>query len=102
MNELIEKCSEEYDYIIFDTPPVNIVSDAILFADKINGYIMATRADYSNINALSDAIDSIRNVGGEVFGVVLSAVNPKNSGGSYRYKSYKNKGYYSTYNNNND
>ena len=101
MNELIEKCSNEYDFIIFDTPPVNVVSDAILFADKINGYIMAARADYSNINALADAIDSIRNVGGEVFGVVLSSVNPKNSGGSYRYKSYRNKGYYSSGNDNN-
>lgn len=100
MNELIEKCSEEYDFIIFDTPPVNVVSDAILFADKINGYIMAARADYSNINALSAAVDAIKNVGGEVFGVVLSSVNPKNSGGSYRYKSYKNKGYYSPFESN--
>lgn len=97
MNELIEKCSAEYDFIIFDTPPVNVVSDAILFADKINGYIMATRAEYSNINALSAAIDSIRNVGGEVFGVVLTSVNPKNSGHSYRYNSYKNNVYSSKF-----
>lgn len=95
MNELIEKCSEQYDFIIFDTPPVNVVSDAILFADKINGYIMATRADYSNINALSEAVDSIRKVGGEVLGAVICNVNPKNIGGTYKYKSYKNRGYYS-------
>ena len=99
MNELIDRCSEEYDFIIFDTPPVNVVSDALLFADKINGYIMATRAGYSNINALIDAIDSIQNVGGEVYGVVLSSVNPKNSGGAYKYKSYKNKGYFSPFHN---
>ena len=97
MSELIEKCSQEYDFVIFDTPPVNVVSDAILFADKINGYIMATRAGYSNVNALSDAIDSIRNVGGEVFGVVLTSVNPKNSGSAYRYKAYKDKGYFSPF-----
>ncbi len=97
MQELIEKCSEQFDFIIFDTPPVNVVSDAILFADKINGYIMAARADYSNINSLSEAVESIRNVGGEVLGAVLCNVNPKNVGGSYKYKSYKNRGYYSSY-----
>lgn len=98
MDELIRKCEENYDYIIIDTPPVTVVSDALLFAHKINGYIMATRADYSNVNSLSDAVDAIKNVGGEIFGIVLSSVNPKNSRGSYGYKSYR-KGYYSSYSN---
>lgn len=93
MVELLDKCSEMYDYIILDTPPVAVVSDAVLLSDKINGYIMAARADYSNIKSLSEAVENVKNLGGEVFGVVLSSVNPKNSGGSY--KSYKNSGYYS-------
>ncbi|MBQ8690165.1 MAG: CpsD/CapB family tyrosine-protein kinase [Clostridia bacterium] len=95
MDELLNKCSEQYDYIILDTPPVTVVSDAVLLADRINGYIMAARADYSNINSLSDAVSIVQNVGGEVFGVVLSSVNPKNARGSYTYKTYKNSGYYS-------
>lgn len=94
MSDLLDKCSEMFDYIILDTPPVTVVSDAVLLADKINGYIMASRADYSNINSLSEAIGIVKNVGGEVFGVVLSSVNPKNSGGAY--KTYRNSGYYST------
>ena len=96
MDELLRICEERFDYIIIDTPPVTVVSDALLFADKINGYILATRADYSNVNSLSDAVDAIKNVGGEIFGIVLSSVNPKNAKGSYGYKSYK-KGYYSHY-----
>lgn len=94
MNDLLERCSDMFDYIIFDTPPVTVVSDAVLLADKINGYIMVSRADYSNINSLSEAVEIVRNVGGEVLGVVLSSVNPKNTGGAY--KTYKNSGYYST------
>ena len=93
MVELLDKCSEMFDYIILDTPPVAVVSDAVLLSDKINGYIMTARADYSNIKSLSLAVDNITKLGGEVFGVVLSSVNPKNSGGSYN--SYKNSGYYS-------
>ena len=94
MSDLLDKCSEQFDYIILDTPPVTVVSDAVLLADKINGYIMASRSDYSNINSLSEAVEIVKNVGGEVFGVVLSSVNPKYASGAYR--TYKNSGYYST------
>lgn len=99
MAELIKMCEENYDYIIFDTPPVNIVSDAVLLVNHINGYIITTRADYSNINDLSDAIDSIEAVEGTIFGIVLSAINPKNSRyGRYgKYGKYKNYSGYSEY-----
>lgn len=92
MNELIATCSEQFDYIIIDTPPVGVVSDAVLLADKINGYIMASRADYSNVNELSSAIDALTDVGAEVYGVVLSSVNLK-SLGTYG-KSYQKSGYH--------
>lgn len=93
MAEFLETCSESYDYIILDTPPVTVVSDAVLLSDKVNGYVMAARADYSNVNALSEAIETVKNVGGEVFGVVLSSVNPKKSKSKYGYKSYNNSYY---------
>lgn len=93
MAEFLENCSESYDYIILDTPPVTVVSDAVLLSDKVNGYVMAARADYSNVNALSEAIETVKNVGGEVFGVVLSSVNPKKSKSKYGYKSYNNSYY---------
>ncbi len=86
MTKLIEELSEVYDYIIIDTPPVNIVTDALLMLDKVNGYILSSRVNYSNVNALNTAIESIKNVGGEVFGVVLTDANFKNYGKSkYKY-----------------
>ena len=86
MSELLDELSEKYDYIIIDTPPVNIVTDALLILDKVNGYILSSRANYSNINALNSAIESIKSVGGEVFGVVLTEVNTKNfSKSKYKY-----------------
>ena len=84
MSELLNKFSQEYDYVIFDTPPVSLVSDALVIADKINGYIISTRADYSDVNSLSHAVDLIQNVNGEIFGIVLTAENPKFSAKSSR------------------
>ena len=74
MARLFETLSEKYDYIIIDTPPVNMVTDALLILDKVNGYILSARANYSTINSLVSATNTIKNVGGEIFGVVLTSV----------------------------
>ena len=96
MLELLDKVSEEYDYVIFDTPPVTLVSDALVIADKINGYIISTRSDYSDINSVSQAVELVQNVNGEIFGIVLTAVNPKsNAKYSRSYRSSSNY-YYKT------
>lgn len=84
---LMDELEDKYDYIIIDTPPVNIVTDALLVLDKVNGYILSSRANYSNINALNTAIEAIRGVGGDIFGVVLTDANSKNLVKSkYKYK----------------
>ena len=88
MVELFEKCEAEYDYIIIDTPPVNVVSDATLLVNRVNGYLIATRADYSNVNALGNVLETLNKLGAEVFGVVLSDVNPKKSSAYGRYHKY--------------
>ncbi len=94
MDELLNMLSEEYDYIIFDTPPVSVVSDALVLADKIHGYILSTRAEYSTTNHLSDAVETIQNVNGQILGIVVTAVNPKASDDSKNY--YRNSNYYNT------
>lgn len=97
MTELIKSCEEEYDYIIIDTPPVNVVSDATLLVGRINGYILSTRANYSNINTLSAAEKTLNSVGAQVFGVVLMGVNPKRHGGCGKYSKYGKYGRYGNY-----
>ena len=90
MKKLIDIAEKTYDYVIIDTPPVGIVTDALLLTSCINGYIIATRADYSNVNALSDTVELIQRVDGNIYGIVLSAIDPKKAKGSfsYKYRSY--------------
>ena len=99
MRELVSWAEEKYDYIIFDTPPVNVVSDALLLNDCINGYLIAVRADYSDVNALSHSLDALEKIGATVFGAVLSSVEPKNTKGYYH---SHNKYGYDSYSNNAD
>ena len=86
---LFDELSKEYDYLIIDTSPAGIVSDALLLANKINGYIISSKANYSNINSMSQTIESIKKVGGNIFGVVLTAVNLKSPGVSNKNYPYR-------------
>ena len=97
MSEFIKECEENYDYIIFDTPPVTVVTDAVLLVKHVNGYLVATRADYSNVNDLSDALDTLGKVEGQVLGIVLTDVEPKKGGKRFMQSKYGSYGdYYET------
>ncbi len=43
MSMLIEKMHSYYDYILLDTPPVNVVTDAIVIAQKCSGMMIIAR-----------------------------------------------------------
>ena len=88
MRDLITLCEQDYDYVIIDTPPVGIVSDATLLCDYVDGYILSTRADYSDIKSISEAVDALQHVGATVFGTVLCNVKFK-TGRHGRYGKYK-------------
>ncbi len=93
MAELIRLCEQQFDYIIIDTPPVNIVTDALLLNEVVNGYVISTMADYSNVNHVSECVEALERIGAEIYGVVLSSL--KMSSGSAGYSRYNSK--YSKY-----
>ena len=97
METLIEYCNNEYDYVIIDTPPVNIVSDAIMLSDYVNGYILVCRADYSDVNSLADAMDNLTRAGAKIFGTLLSSYNAKSTKKYGRYGRYGKYGRYGRY-----
>ena len=72
MQKLIDACSNEFDYIIIDTPPVTVVADAVLYNSYVNGYIIASRSEYSMVPRTQECIDALEQVGAEIYGIVLS------------------------------
>ncbi len=77
MRQFIDSCTECYDYIIIDTPPVGTVADAQIVSSFVDGYILVARSGDTSRVELSEAIDALRSVGGNVCGVVLNAVSRK-------------------------
>ena len=76
MHTLLEKCSGIYDYIIVDTPPVNVVTDAAVLSGEVDGYLLNVRAGCSNMDDLRQTVRTLEQVDARILGVILENVDP--------------------------
>ena len=83
MRALISSWREDYDFVIFDMPPVCEVIDGSAVADAIDGYAITVRCNFSDTGEVKRAVDFIEGVGGKIFGFVLNDNNPKSGKKSY-------------------
>lgn len=91
MNVLLQELSKHYDYVILDTPPINIVTDALTLINRIAGILLVAKQGHSTYDALGEALDAIKMAEGSVLGVVVNnmAVAGGKYGGKYGKYSYK-------------
>lgn len=99
MENLLAQFKEIFDYVIFDLPPVNIVSDAISISSLISGMIVVIREEYTEKKELERCFRQLKLSNANVLGCVLNGAKPDSrSYGKYRrYRYYKNYKYYSHY-----
>lgn len=74
MQELIEQMSMEYDYILVDTPPVNVVSDTCVVANLLDGVLLLARQGSSRKDGVSQAVQKLQLTGAKLLGFVLNGV----------------------------
>lgn len=87
MKNLIDELREEYEIIIVDLPPVNIVSDALVVSPYLDGMVVVVRENYSDIRSLDACINQLGLAGVKLLGLIMTV--SENSGvgyGKYRYK----------------
>lgn len=77
MRSLLTRVREEYDLVIVDTPPVNIITDAAVLAAHADGVVIVVRVGKTEGGALSYAVEQLRNVRATVLGVVLNDIDLK-------------------------
>lgn len=71
MHELVTELSREY-FVIIDAPPVLAVTDAQLLARHTDGAIIVAVPGRTRVEGISRAVESIRAVGGTVYGAVMN------------------------------
>ncbi len=90
MRWLIARLEERYDAIIFDTPPLTLVTDAAILASRAHTVLLVARANQTEEGAVHFAIEQLRNVGAPVRGTILNDVDYRRDGygGKYNYNAY--------------
>ena len=74
MQELIESSTEKYDYILVDTPPVNVVTDACVIANLLDGVMLLAWQNRSKKDALRQAVSNLQLTGANILGYILNGV----------------------------
>lgn len=98
LRELLAEWKQTYDVIFFDFPPMGVVSDAVVLADEITGYVFAILSGKDHAKNVTATIDAMEQVGAKILGTVLNDYDLKASGYySYRYKyNYKYRSKYAS------
>ena len=82
---VIEELKNQFDYLVIDTAPVLMVSDTLLMARQVDGVVLSTLLDVSQIALVSETATRLKTVGVNLLGVVVNGV--KRSAYSSNYQS---------------
>ena len=95
MDTLLEYVKNYFDYVVIDTPPINVVTDAAILAEKITGYVYVVQGGKNQYTDVQYGLDTLEQMNGRVVGMVLNDVTGRSEQKySYRSRTY---GYYKGY-----
>jgi len=89
MRQLIEELKSRFDFIIFDTPPVLTVADAIVLGPMTDGVVLVIQAGKVRKRPIQRATELLHN--SKILGFVLNRGDLVLSHYGYR---YYDRGYY--------
>ena len=105
MKRLVEQLRTAYDYIILDSPPVNMVTDAVVLAPESDGVLFLVRANHSERGGIIHAVEQLEYAKAKILGFVLNDVDMEKTHYGYkkygygRYRRYGRYGYSGGYSN---
>ena len=88
MLDLIERVSEEYDYVFIDTPPVGEIADALLICQSVDGCLLVARSTATPRAALQLAMERLTQVRARVLGAALNGLSELDGRGEGYYGRY--------------
>ncbi len=72
MEQFIEDAKQKFDFLLFDSPPVASVTDAVILADMVDALIQVVRSAKSNIPVTLRVKEKLSNTGAKFLGIILN------------------------------
>ena len=90
MSQMMEYFSENFDLVIYDTPPLSGLVDARLVAVHTDGVMLVVRIDKTDKSAVKQLVDTLKASPINLLGVVVNGEKFRGFGYNYnyRYSSY--------------
>lgn len=77
MEELLQSLEKSYDYILIDSPPVNVVSDAMSLMKLVDGILIVVKENHTTHPNIADALTKYKLVGANTLGFVMNGITMK-------------------------
>lgn len=97
MEDLLNALAVKYDYVICDTPPVSLVTDAVVLSQHCDGTLLVVKQNYASFDEVKKTKRSLENVNTDIIGCILNQYdisddvkNSQYSGSYYQYE-YSNR-----------
>lgn len=82
-----------YDYIIIDTPPISVVTDAVAVSKLSDGVVLLVKKEYSTYDLVDVALEKLNKAEANILGaVMIDSKDGSYFGGGYKY-GYKYRAY---------
>ncbi len=92
-DRLLSELRDEYDYIIIDTPPINLVSDTLVIAQKCDGLVLIARASVTTYSEFKASLNSLNQLKIKILGTIINGDGATKK----KYNSYYKYGRYAYY-----
>jgi protein-tyrosine kinase len=86
MRQLLADARKLFDWVIIDTPPVGLLTDAKLLVTSVDGVLLVIRANRTPCELIQSAVQALGP--NRLLGVVLNQIDAGRNGSQYGYAGY--------------
>lgn len=86
LEQVLNRCRQEFDYVLIDSSPVFAADDVTTLAPKVDGTLFVLRKDFSRLSVVREALGLLIQRQAKVVGLVINRVDA--SAHSYGYSGY--------------
>jgi protein-tyrosine kinase len=87
MKQLVAEARDAFDWVIIDTPPIGLMTDANLLAAMADGVVLVVKANSTPYTLVKRAVEAIGP--DRLLGAVLNRATEKSQGDYYYYSDYR-------------
>jgi capsular exopolysaccharide synthesis family protein len=87
---MVDDLKSKYDRVIFDSPPLAAVSDALILSQLVDGALLILEFGKTRKETLGRSLEQLHGIGAPLLGTVINEIS-KEGGGyyGYNYKYYR-------------